>query len=186
MLSHPGDLMYVIQTTCCIDHTSSGRLTQTSLPRFLNTPFIGVIIFTARDLLHFTVVMFVWRKHENMSVHWKQGNYQLWANCFMCWNPVANAGLSVKATPPPAIMPIVLNTRHDPYFKNGLELAVWYHIPGTTMSRLCVGTILHWAAYTWHWRIYWRVLLLLGNGRVYLYASKLRNWHWTIIRISQY
>ena len=33
---------------------------------------------------------------DHVSVHWKQGNYQLGANCFMCWNPVAIAGLKVS------------------------------------------------------------------------------------------
>ena len=39
---------------------------------------------------------------EHVSEHWQEGNYQLWANCFMCWNPVSIAGLgSFKATLPP-------------------------------------------------------------------------------------
>ena len=33
---------------------------------------------------------------EHVYVHWQQGNYPLWANCFMWWNPVANAGLRVS------------------------------------------------------------------------------------------
>ena len=37
--------------------------------------------------------------------------------------------------------------------KNWLALAVWYHTPGTTTSRLWAGTILHWASYTWLWHI---------------------------------
>ena len=36
---------------------------------------------------------------------------------------------------------------------NGLAQAVWYHTPGTTLSRLPAGTIRHWAAATWHWFI---------------------------------
>ena len=51
---------------------------------------------------------------EHVSVHWQQGNYQLWVNCFMCWNKVAITGLSLKATPPPAIMASVLTTRPWP------------------------------------------------------------------------
>ena len=31
---------------------------------------------------------------------------------------------------------------------SNLTLAIWYHTPGTTMSRLWAGVILHWAAYT--------------------------------------
>ena len=27
---------------------------------------------------------------EHVSVHWQLGNYQLWANCFMCWNHLPN------------------------------------------------------------------------------------------------
>ena len=29
---------------------------------------------------------------EHVSVPWYQVEYQLWANCFMCWMPVANSG----------------------------------------------------------------------------------------------
>ena len=33
---------------------------------------------------------------EHVSVRWHQGNYQLWANCLMHWNPVSIAGLRVS------------------------------------------------------------------------------------------
>ena len=29
---------------------------------------------------------------DHVSVHWQQGNYQLWANCYKCRNPVAIVG----------------------------------------------------------------------------------------------
>ena len=29
---------------------------------------------------------------EHVSVHWQQGKYQLWPNCFMGWLPVLNRG----------------------------------------------------------------------------------------------
>ena len=52
---------------------------------------------------------------DHVSVHWQQGNYQLWANCVMYWNPVSIAGShSLKATPPPTIMLGVLTTRPWP------------------------------------------------------------------------
>ena len=38
---------------------------------------------------------------EHISVHWQQGKYQIWANCFMCWMPAANPGPQSEATPPP-------------------------------------------------------------------------------------
>ena len=60
---------------------------------------------------------------------------------------------SLMATPKPAIMPSVLILGHDTSIKNGLALAIWYHTPGTTMSRLWAVMILNCAAYTWHWRI---------------------------------
>ena len=53
----------------------------------------------------------------------------------MCWITFPNAGLSLKAIPGPTIMPNVLTTRPWPTRKNGLELAIWYHTPGTTASR---------------------------------------------------
>ena len=37
--------------------------------------------------------------------------------------------------------------------KNGLALAVLHHTPGTTARRFWAGTIVHWAAYTWHWHM---------------------------------
>ena len=36
---------------------------------------------------------------DHVSMHWQQGNYQLWANCFMCWNPISIAGLNVSRQP---------------------------------------------------------------------------------------
>ena len=33
---------------------------------------------------------------EHVPVHRQQSKYQLWANCFMCWMPVSNAGLESR------------------------------------------------------------------------------------------
>ena len=33
---------------------------------------------------------------KHVSAQWQQDNYQLWANCFMCWKPVANVGIRVS------------------------------------------------------------------------------------------
>ena len=38
------------------------------------------------------ICYFVWRKHNMTSMHWYQGKYQLWANCFIRWMPVVNQG----------------------------------------------------------------------------------------------
>ena len=49
------------------------------------------------------IYSFVWKRQENMSdivsVHWQQGKFQLYANCFMSWHPVSNAGLGISKTP---------------------------------------------------------------------------------------
>ena len=50
----------------------------------------------------------------HVSVYWQQGNYELWANCSMCFNQDLHTGVSIKTTPPPAIMPGFLTTRSWP------------------------------------------------------------------------
>ena len=39
-----------------------------------------------------SLLLFVWGIHERKSpwVHWQWGKFQLWANCFMYWRPIAN------------------------------------------------------------------------------------------------
>ena len=91
---------------------------------------------------------------EHVSVHWHLGNYQLWANCFMFWKPAVIAGLWVsRQLRHPLLCRVSKPLGHDPSVNNGLALAIWYHTPGKTMSRLWAGTILHCTAYTWHRRI---------------------------------
>ena len=58
---------------------------------------------------------------------------------------------SLLATPPPAFMHSAECPSHWAITcpsKNELVLGAWYLIPGTTMSLLGEGTILHWPAYT--------------------------------------
>ena len=71
-------------------------------------------------------IIFVWRKHENMSpctgsrVYFR---HQWIASC-------AGTQFPTWATPPPTIMPSVLAIRSWPTRrKNGLALAVWYRTP---------------------------------------------------------
>ena len=94
---------------------------------------------------------------EHVSVHWQQGNYQLWVNyfwTFMCWIPDSNVGASIlRQLLPPTIMPSVQPIQPWPTRRNGLALAIWHHTSSTILSQLWTGTILHWTAYTWHWRI---------------------------------
>ena len=94
---------------------------------------------------------FAWRKHENISlctgsrVNTNYGRIASWGGC-QCW------------TGDPRILetPLALNccSQHlDPSVKNRLAPPEWYHTLVTTASRFWAGMILHWAAYTWHWRI---------------------------------
>ena len=72
---------------------------------------------------------------EHVSVHWLQGKYPIWANCFMRWMPVS---LSPGNSANHCCLP--KNLGHDTSVKSELALAVWYHTPGTTTNRL-------WAPY---------------------------------------
>ena len=117
---------------------------------------------------------FVWRKHENMSpcTGSRVYKYKLWANCFMRWMPVLNRGGPRILDPsPPTVVASVLTTRtwaHDPSAKKGLAPAERHHTLATTVSWFWAGTIPHWAAYTWHWRI--DIILYEGNMRTCLHA----------------
>ena len=46
------------------------------------------------------VYMLFWMEEtcEHVSVHWQQGKFQLWANCFKSRSPVSNAGLRISKT----------------------------------------------------------------------------------------
>ena len=62
---------------------------------------------------------------DYVSVHWQQGNYQLWANCFMCWNPVAIAGIRVsRQHRHPLLCQVSWPLGHDLSAQNGLALVV--------------------------------------------------------------
>ena len=65
----------------------------------------------------------------------------------------------------------VLTTRPRPSVENGLALTMWYHTPSTTVSQCRAWTILHWAAYTFHWRINWSALFTL-------YLASSSRWAW--------
>ena len=114
---------------------------------------------------------------EHVSMHWHQRRFQLWANCFICWKPVANPGpqslIDNSATnhgvewPPITVSSVITirpwpaqewaNSGHDRSIRNGLALVmitwlvVQYHTPSRTTRRFWTATILHLAAYTWHW-----------------------------------
>ena len=76
-------------------------------------------------------------------------------NFFMKWVPVANRGLrDLRDThSPPTTVSSVLTTRPWLIRQSGLAPTERYHTSATTASRFWVETILHWTAYTWHWRI---------------------------------
>ena len=59
----------------------------------------------SKKILHWAANTWHWRIEkkncmeetwEHVSVHWHQGNYQLWVNCFMCWNSVTIMGFRVS------------------------------------------------------------------------------------------
>ena len=55
-------------------------------PCLLSGGFSSIsVLGNDRECIHFG-----WRRH--VVVHWQQGKLQTWANCFMCWFPVANRG----------------------------------------------------------------------------------------------
>ena len=62
--------------------------------------------------------------------------------------------------------------------RNGLAPAEGYQVLATTASRFLAGTILHWAAYTWHWCMH--ITLYEGDHSV------LTTWPWPITIASDY
>ena len=108
---------------------------------------------------------------EHVSVHWQQGKYQLWANCFMRWMPLLNRGpQSLRDTPRPHCCSQRPNHSAMTHTQNGFAPAERYHTLATTASRFWAGTIPHWTAYTWHWRI--DIILYGGNMRTSLRARQ--------------
>ena len=95
----------------------------------------------------------VWKKHGNMSpctAGRENTSYERIVSCV--GTQIRREPQSLKATLPHTIVQNVLTTRPWPTSeKNGFTQAVWYHIPRATVSRFWGGTILHWAAYNWHW-----------------------------------
>ena len=51
---------------------------------FINTTWLNKNLRYGMEMYY----LFMYETWEHVSVHWKQGNHKLWANCFMCWNPV--------------------------------------------------------------------------------------------------
>ena len=98
---------------------------------------------------------FVWWKHKNMPLCTGTGNIPIMIELFHVLDAISERGpQSLKATPPPTIMLSVLIIRPRPVRQSGPAPAMWYHTSDTTASHLWAGTILHWAASTWHWLIY--------------------------------
>ena len=107
------------------------------------------------------VCYFVWRQ---------QGKYQLWANCFMRWMPVQCwTGDPRFLETPPSAHCSSQRLNYSPMThpsKNGLAPTERYHTLVTTANLFYAGTILHWAAYPWHWRI--DIILYEGDMRTCL------------------
>ena len=43
-------------------------------------------------IVYYVQIVFLSMKEtwEHVSMHWQQGDFELWVNCFMCWMPAAN------------------------------------------------------------------------------------------------
>ena len=74
-----------------------------------------------------------------VSMHWQQGKYQLWANCYMCWMPVANSKPhNLWQLRHPLLRRASSPLGPDPSVKNGWALTVWsdtQHNNEPTMGR---------------------------------------------------
>ena len=89
---------------------------------------------------------------EHVSVHYWQGKFQLWANCFMCLIPVANCGpRSLRDTSSTTTAPSVLSTQPESIRQKDRNELCYITNPGQHWA--LAETSLPWAAYTWHWRI---------------------------------
>ena len=109
--------------TSCIDQKSSGWLTQTSLPRLQNTPYIAIIIFTVRALLYFVVV-----RECRLVVNWNLRNKIQWNRDRNTKCRLRNGGHFVQGETMPRHY---LDTIHDEwkmvFCYLQIQLAISYH-----------------------------------------------------------
>ena len=89
--------------------------------------------------MHDTIYLERWQ--QDVSVHWQQGKFQVWANCFMCWIALWNIG--PHCTDPSRSPTNVTKVRAT------LPITVCQKGIGTG----CVVSHTHLAVYTWQWRI---------------------------------
>ena len=76
------------------------------------------------------------------------------------------ASESRRHFPLPTVVSNILTTRRWSVRQNGLAPAERLHTLNTTANRFWAGTILHWTAYTWHWRM--NIILYKGDMRTFL------------------
>ena len=106
----------------------------------------------------FIYIIFAWAKYENIFPCTDcrvNTSHERIASCaetqFQTRDPKSQGNYATRNISCRVSQPL----GHDTPVKkqHRLAQAVCYHTPDRTASRLWAGTILHWAAYIWHWRI---------------------------------
>ena len=100
------------------------------------------------------MIVFVWRRHENISMYTAsrvRTRYELIGSSDVY--KLRKRASESQATAPPAAVPGVPTTRPWPIRQKLIVTNLCYQTPGTIASRFWIGTILHWAAFTWQWRM---------------------------------
>ena len=113
---------------------------------------------------------------EHVSVHWQQDRYSNYERISSRVGAQfrTRASESPRHLPPPTVKPNVLTTRLWRVRQKRIGTR-WMasHIEHSSESILS-KTILHWTAYTWHWRI--DIILYGGDMRtIHMYPCRVKN-----------
>ena len=93
---------------------------------------------------------------EHVSVHWQQGKYQLWANCFIRWMPMLNRGLeNLRDTLAPNPLSLYLSPSHC------LSLCPAVFLSLSPSVSICLSTFL--AFLNTAKFVYYRVMIFLNT-----------------------
>ena len=119
--------------------------------------------FKYMPLKMYVITLFLWRKHDNISPCTGSRVITSFERIASCAGTQFRSRASESQGNSAACYYAKCPNQSATTRTSKKLLAVWYHTPGTTTSRLWAGTILHWAAYTWHLR---KDIIVLYGGNI--------------------